>query len=553
MLKNSTILLVFLSFSDHLNVNAQDSLQNSKYNYSISSPYNTVLTHLKYLQDESYVPFIAGKVFDPEYISNEKVAIALAIKLKQVLDGKGMYIDLEAIPKSTNYIDSTSHLSRYYLDRKEFPNLYLEKVESKWYYSRRTVENIPNWHKEVYPYGIDKLINIIPKYGHNKYLGLYLWQIAIIFLMVLGGFIIHKIFTLIIEKVFLKIFHRFGYERIAEAVVIPIAKPVSYLIVFFLIMVFTPALQLPITMNRYIILALRAIWPVFAIIFFYRLVDLLSLYFKKLTDKTEGNLDDQLVPLVRKVLKTFVIVVGFLFILDKLDVNIMGILAGLSIGGLAFALAAQDTIKNFFGSLMIFIDKPFQVGDWITSGDIDGTVEEVGFRSTRVRTFRNSVTYVPNGVLSDRTIDNHGLRVYRRFFTKLTITYDTPPELIELFVDGLKKIVKDHPKTKKDVYEIHFNEMLSSSLDIMFYIFFIADTWSDELKARHEVLLSIMKLAKVLGVNFAFPTQTLHMESFPEKKGNSPEYEKDIKKLVVEMEEFISKNKGDIDKRYQLN
>jgi len=208
---------------------------------------------------------------------------------------------------------------------------------------------------------------------------------------------------------------------------------------------------------------------------------------------------------------------------------------------LAFALAAQDTIKNFFGSLMIFVDRPFQVGDWITSGDLDGTVEEVGFRSTRIRTFRNSVMSIPNGVITNQMIDNHGLRVYRRFMTTIALTYDTPPELIDVFVKGLKQIVEDHPKTRKDYYEIHFNNMGSSSLDVLFYIFFNVPSWTDELVARHEVLLEIVRLAEHLGVNFAFPTQTLHVETFPEKKGNSPEYIDSSPELKKKLEDYVSK------------
>ncbi len=268
----------------------------------------------------------------------------------------------------------------------------------------------------------------------------------------------------------------------------------------------------------------------------------------KLAERTESTLDDQLVPLVRKILKTFVVIVGAIFILDNLEFDITGLIAGISIGGLAFALAAQDTIKNFFGSLMIFVDRPFQVGDWITSGDVDGTVEEVGFRSTRIRTFRNSLMYIPNGVITNQTIDNHGLRKYRRFFTHISLTYDTPPDLIQTFVDGLKKIVDLHPKTRKDFYEIHFNEMGASSLNVMFYIFFDVPTWSEELHARHEVLLSVVELAEELGVNFAFPTQTLHVETFPEKKGNSPEYTDSRPELRKKLEKYLSAHTPDAGK-----
>lgn len=536
-----SIILVFGLITSF--VFGQEIEQKAIEEFELSSPYHTILTHLKYLQDESYKPDVASKVFNRKDLK-EVDSRQLAIQLKQILDGKGLYIDLDAIPVSVDFKDSVTNKNRFYINRNIYPQLYVERKGENWYYSSVTVTNIPKWHKEVYPYGTDKLLNVLPKAGHSKYLGLYLWQtIGILFLIVLG-FIIHKVFTFLIEKILLKIFQRYGYNRIAEDILIPVAKPISYLLIFVLLMIFVPVLQLPIGMNKYVTMILRAVWPVFAIVFFYRLVDILSIYFKKIAEKTESNLDDQLVPLIRKILKTFVVIIGVLFIFNNLDYDITGLIAGLSIGGLAFALAAQDTIKNFFGSLMIFVDKPFQVGDWITSGDIDGTVEEVGFRSTRIRTFRNSVTYVPNGVLTDRTVDNHGLRAYRRFYTQIAVTYDTPPELIELFIEGLREIVKSHPYTRKDYYEIYLNDMAASSLNIMFYIFFEANSWSDELKGRHEVLLSIIKLAQTLGVNFAFPTQTLHMETFPEKSANSAQYEPDLGKLKSEMNLFFAKQKN---------
>ena len=229
---------------------------------------------------------------------------------------------------------------------------------------------------------------------------------------------------------------------------------------------------------------------------------------------------------------------GALVILDNLDVNITGIIAGLSIGGLAFALAAQDTIKNFFGSLMIFFDRPFQVGDWITSGDVDGTVEEVGFRATRIRTFRNSVMYIPNGVITNQMIDNHGLRIYRRFFTQLAVKYDTPPAVLQAFTDGLKEIVANHEKTRKDYYEVHVNNLGSTAIEVMFYAFFETKDWSGELKARHETILLIIRLAEQLGVEFAFPTQTLHVESLPDK--NVPmNYDTDMQSLKLKVQHFL--------------
>jgi MscS family membrane protein len=272
-------------------------------------------------------------------------------------------------------------------------------------------------------------------------------------------------------------------------------------------------------------------------------MDIVGLYMKKMADKTETTYDDQIVPIVRKILKTFVVIIGGIIVLQNLDVNIGLLLGGLSVGGLALALAAQDTIKNFFGSLMIFMDKPFQAGQWIVTSDgIDGTVEKVGFRSTQVRTFANSLITVPNGKLSDSAINNYGLRAYRRFKTHIAVTYDTPPDVLDLFIKGLRDIVKEHPHTRKDMYHIYMNDMGSHSLDVLFYIFFITPSWGEELQYRHEVILSIIRLAHTLGINFAFPTQTLHMERFPGQMSLSPTYEQ-VEELEPKMKQYFDDQK----------
>jgi MscS family membrane protein len=532
----SFILFSFLLSTIYGQSNEQDTLE-----YSLATPYDAILTHLKYLQPDNYNPEIATKALSKTTRDIEELE-SLSIKLKQIFDGSAILIDLDAVPREIDYRDSVINKARYIVTKK-YPDIYLEKYGEEWLYSSKTVKKINGIHKSVYPFGTDKLLELLPpSSGTFKIFGLWGWQLIGILVLVIICVLLHKIFTLIFEKLIIQVLMRMGYQKLADEVVIPVAKPISFLVIFPLLILFVPVLQLPIGMSHYVILALRAIWPIFAIVFFYRLVDIFSMFLSKLADKTESTLDDQLVPLLRKVLKTFVVIIGGLFILDNLDFDITGLIAGLSIGGLAFALAAQDTIKNFFGSLMIFVDRPFQVGDWITSGDLDGTVEEVGFRSTRIRTFANSVMSIPNGVITNQMINNHGLRVYRRFMTNIAVNYDTPPVVIETFVEGLKEIVKAHPKTRKDYFEIHFNGMGVSSLDILFYIFFEVPSWSDELKARHEILLDIVKLADELGVNFAFPTQTLHVETFPEKIGNSPRYEKNSPELKKKLEDFFKKN-----------
>jgi MscS family membrane protein len=510
-------LLFFLLCSISFWVFAQDNPKDD-----LASPQAAVITHLLYLQPDSYDESRAAKPFNIERRTLDE-AIDLAVKLKQILDGEGLYIQVDEIPSNPNYYDSTARKSSYVLTSNH-PEIFLVKENGNWYFSERSIAFIESLHEKLFPLGFDKLLNVLPKLGTQKYLGIYFYQYIGLLILILISLLVHQIFTFFVEKILLQILLRSGYERLAGRYLLPVAKPASLLLVVALLVFFIPILQLAPNLSHYLIVGLKVLIPVFGTIVFYRLVNILCMYLERLALKTESSLDDQLVPLLRKTLKTIIIIIGTLFILTKLDIDIIPLLTGLSIGGLAFALAAQDTIKNFFGSVMIFVDKPFQIGDWITSGTIDGTVEEVGFRSSRVRTFRNSMMYVPNSKLADSVIDNHGLRQYRRFYTQIAINYDTPADLIDTFVEGLRMIVAKHPQTRKDAYHVYFNDLGPHSLNVMFYIFFEVPDWGAELKARHEILLEITKLAKQLGVHFAFPTQTLHMENFPGQPSMSPSY-----------------------------
>ncbi|WP_425391798.1 mechanosensitive ion channel family protein [Ekhidna sp.] len=491
---------------------------------NLNTPQGSVKTFLENLQPEQRNDSLAALPFKTSDRTFNEAKNA-AVKFKRVLDGRGIFIYLDEVPKAKAYLDSASNKNKYVL-LDNYPKIFLLKSESgNWKFSDSSIDQINELYKETFRFGTGELLNLLPKLGTKKTFGLYTYQYITIFILALISALVYKIFAFFTERIFSRIVKRSGLAgETSEKYLWQIARPTSVFIIVLLLLLVTPALQLPVTYSKYVNIILRVMVPLFGTVIMYRMVSIASVFLARAASRTESTLDDQLVPLLRKTLKTFVIIIGTLLILDNLDVPILPLLTGLSIGGLAFALAAQDTIKNFFGSVMIFVDKPFQVGDWITSNDVDGTVEEVGFRSSRIRTFRNSVIYVPNSKLADNTIDNHGLRKYRRFYTQISITYDTPPEMIDVFVKGLRRIVEDHPKTWKDNYHVYFNEMASSSLNIMFYIFFNVPTWGEELKCRHEILMSIVKLGQEIGVNFAFPTQTLHIENLPGQPSLSPSY-----------------------------
>ena len=254
----------------------------------------------------------------------------------------------------------------------------------------------------------------------------------------------------------------------------------------------------------------------------FRGVDVLTDVLERRAEQTASRFDDQLVPLVSSALKGVVVLIGAVFVMGNLGVNVTSLLAGLGLGGLAVALAAQDTIRNLLGGVTIFADRPFQVGDWVVMNDIEGTVEHVGFRSSRVRTFYNSVVTVPNARIVDTHVDNMGLRQWRRYKTTLGLGYNSTPDQVQAFVEGVRALIRSNPGMRKDFYIVEFHGFSAVTLDVLVYCFIDAKDWNEELRTRHVLNLDIMRLAQDVGVEFAFPTQTLHVASLPGQPQDVP-------------------------------
>lgn len=243
----------------------------------------------------------------------------------------------------------------------------------------------------------------------------------------------------------------------------------------------------------------------------YRLVDLVTLYLRYQADKTDNKVDDVLVPLIRKTLKVFVTVIGITFVASNLNLNVSSLLASLGLGGLAFALAAKDVVQNLFGSITVILDQTFHTGDWVVVDDIEGSVEEVGLRSTKIRTFYDSLITVPNSLFITAKVDNMGQRRYRRLKCNVSLTYDTHPDKIEAFCEGVRELIRLHPYMRKDYFHVYLNSLAASSLDVLIYVFWETPDWSTELRERQRFLLDILRLARAQKIDMAFPTQTLHL------------------------------------------
>lgn len=532
ILKISVAFILFISFNF--------GYAQSKTKVDLSNPNATIYTHLFFLQEDedSYSPEKAAKTI---FGLKGDEAIEKAIKLKKILDGKGLKVDFTIVPNKINFSDTTAYKigNHYLLFPVRLPEIYVEKYDDEWLYSRETISKIDELYLEVYPWQISWLQESIPKYGKNKLFGIQYWQYLGLFGLLLFSIVFFYIFKhllfFILRKIQFLITHK-SSDRITITLR-KLARPLVLLLIIYVFKKIVPSLQFGLAINTFLFLAFSIVQVVFWIYVFLKLVSLLMTIYEEHTKKTHIKLDDQLVPILTHFLTGIVLFLGFLKLLTLFGIPATSVLAGASIGGLALALASQDTVKNLIGTFMIFLDKPFHIGDWIEAGVVKGTVEEVGFRSSRIRAADTSIYQIPNSTLSEIVVNNKGLRLFRRYNTELGIRYDTPPILIEVFVKGLKELIRKHPHIKSDMVDVAFTGFGDSALKIMMNVYFTVTDWSSEQQAKHSLHIAIVKLAKVLGIDFAFPSSTIMIEQFPEKKNSSMNYLIDEK----EMEENVKK------------
>ena len=244
---------------------------------------------------------------------------------------------------------------------------------------------------------------------------------------------------------------------------------------------------------------------------FFKIADAVTILLNELAAKTDSKLDDQMVPLVRKALKIFIAILAFILIAQNLGYSVSGLLAGLGIGGLALAMASKDTLANLFGSVMILIDHPFHVGDWVTFPGGDGVVEEVGMRSTRIRTFAKTVVSIPNQAMANATVENHSLMPKRRIKFTLGVTYESTVDQVRTLVQRIEEFLKGNPDIDQEFMLVKFTDFNASSLDLFIYCFTVSTDWTKHLAVKQDVNLKIMEMVEELGMSIAYPTRTVHL------------------------------------------
>ena len=472
------------------------------------------------LQEDIHRAVACLDLRDVPYLLRKETGKEAAILLKEVID-RVIVINYQKIPED---------ISDKNFWRLKSTNIRIAKVGSgehagEWLFSSSTVAQARDFFKKVkdLPYLAGSgqgakyqqplLEKIIPPWAKSKNFGLYNWQWFGLLISLILGVVIRFLTSLslaLLKRGINKTKTQWD-NRVFNAV----EKPLSLTAAALFWLVAVEVLQLEGLFRQFALLFLQLLISVTLVRLAYLLSEIFCDYLDEKAKRTDFPLDDQLMPLIRKTLKVSVVVLGTLIAIQNLGVNVLSLLAGLGLGGLALAMAAKDTAANLFGSIMIILDKPFKVGDYIICGDVEGTVEEIGFRSTRVRTFYNSEISVPNAQMANDNIDNMGKRKYRRIRTTLGLTYDTPPEKVEAFIDGVKNIILENSYTWKDNFEVCFHNYGDFSLNILLNIFLEVPDWSQEMRERQNIFLGILKMAQDIGVEFAFPTQTLHVDSLP--------------------------------------
>lgn len=353
--------------------------------------------------------------------------------------------------------------------------------------------------------------------------GVPIERLIIFFLIILLTFVLKTITLYILEKKITIIVKKTKTE-LDDLIIEALKAPLGYFILlqgFYAAILF---LQLPEKISQFDITVSGIVHGIYilaisfiVLYFIFKLIDILAYFLHREAKKSKSTLDGLLVPLVIRSLRILVFTMGMLFILENFGYDITSLLAGLGLGGLAFALAAQDTVSNLFGSITVFSDKSFQLGDWISIGDIEGTVEDIGFRSTRIRRFDQALVTVPNSQFIKGGLVNYSARKKRRIEFYLGVTYGTSVSKIKEVVEGIKKIIEEDDRFDNSFYMVKFTDFGAYSLNIYIYCFTKTTVWTDFLTVRGEFNLKIMQLLEKLGVEMAFPSQTIYLNDVSKK------------------------------------
>ncbi len=493
------------SGNNNVNLNSDEYIEDTqKACGNFKNPYETLCNHIANLDYKNYKPEKAAVSFIQEGISLKK-AKGYAIKLKEIYAYEGIYIKLDTITQDNNHKDPIENYNKYKIS-SILPQIYLVKVGDKWVYSRETLHDIDILYKKISRFRTYSLYKLIPKSWKKYTYNTVIWQYVIVIITIIVSIFISLSLLLLLNvtaRFLLKLDKQhLAYERcMRHARGINKALAVFITTIIWLIFI-RPTLDLPVYISRYVVVILKLVTYSSLSVFAYRFIDGASFFITRGVIENRFFFHLDLLPLIRKVLKVCVIILGVLGFLKALKFDISALLTSISFGSLGIALAAQDTIKNLFGSVMIFIDKPFSVGDMIFTKDFKGRVLEIGMRSTLIKTPEQTTLSVPNSILANTYIDNKGLNTYGDFNNIISISAKTDMKTVEEFIVSFRNIIDSHVKVLKVQSFVNLIDVNEGEYKILFSLFFNNATYYKELIYRHEILIKVVRLGESLGLSF---------------------------------------------------
>jgi MscS family membrane protein len=438
----------------------------------------------------------------------------LAWQLKIVLDRKlwVRYELLSAEPEGDLEDGLPADLDR--LGSVEDTEILLRRVADRqgrqvWKFASSTVDRIPELYDR---HGYGRLGQYLPAVMfETSYLEVQLWQWIGLLLLIPAALLVAWPVARLLFAVARPIVRRTRTttdDRVLEAA----AEPFRLLVALGLFMGGSLGLALAVPVQMTLGILAKVAVVVLASWFAVRIVDVLADTARENLEAAGKDAVAAVLPLGRRVGKVFLGVVALLLVLQNLGFDVTGLIAGLGIGGLAVALAAQKSVANLFGGVSLVADQPVRVGDFcrLGSGQI-GTVEEIGLRSTRVRTLDRTLLSIPNAEFSEMQLENFAPRDRIRLTTMLNLRYETTPDQLRHVLAEIRKLLLGHPKILEDPARIRFVAFGAHSLDLEIFAYVHTTDWNEFLQIREDVFLRIMDIVEASGTGFAFPSQTLYL------------------------------------------
>jgi MscS family membrane protein len=455
----------------------------------------------------------------PELVRNER-AKEVAIKLYAILTYKD--ITPSKVPtSSSNSPLVVTDINAY--------GIYLEQTGPNWRFSRSTVKDVPDIFREI-EHNLSKkemrklggttatwltIRSYIPEQLKSTTFILEDWHWLAAAFTLVATFLVQYTLVFFIKGIYSRVSpNRFSSH--SKEMLASIRKPIFVIVFTSALQLFLSSFDLAIEFYTFVITWISTIRIIAIMVLAIRLIPLFTVRVNRLAAEATSVTEEILYPLVEKAAWILILLIGAAQILWTHGVNVSGLAAGLGLGGLAFALAAKDTVENIFGAIAILIDQPFRVGDNIAMSGLTGTVEHIGLRSTRLRTPENSLVSLPNSKIIASHVDNLGARTSVRVRTVLNLPLSTPPASIEALCGGIRAILESHPLCARESIVVHFNEFNQSSLGVLVQFNLILQTWAEEQRRKEEIFLAIIRLLGELGLSLAVPIQEIAVKTSPD-------------------------------------